>query len=103
MARNKPYSGAALFTVLLSLVAGVALIACAPTPPRLDLATFAQCAGEDGPAPGGQPCVWDSRRAPAQLHTPQWVWVLYTERCPVTTVQDYQTVRCIARPDWAAE
>jgi hypothetical protein len=101
MSRNKPYRGATLLAAILALAAGVALVACAPTPPRLDLATMAQCPGEGGPVTAfSAPCVWDSERAPAQLNTPAWRWVLYAERCPVTTVQDYRTVRCIPRAEW---
>lgn len=99
MSRTKPYSGAALLTMLAVLLAGVALVACAPTPPRLDLATMAQCPGEDGPR-DGTPCVWDAERSSAQLNPPVWRWVLYVETCPVNTVQDHRLVRCIPRGEW---
>lgn len=102
MSRNKPYSGAALLAATLALVVGVALVACAPTALRLDLATMAPCPGEDGPGAGGTPCVWDaSTMGNGEAGPYQVRWTLYAERCPVNTVQARELIKCVARADWS--
>lgn len=93
-----PYNGAVLLAALISLAIGAFAGGCATAP--IDLVTYRPCIGEDGPA-DGKPCVWDARRGPLQLHDPEWSWVLYADACPVKTIQDPATVRCIGRGDWA--
>ena len=105
MPRNKPYSGAALLTMLIAIVATVVMVtACSRityVPRPVDVTVFQPCPGEAGPAtPDADPCVWDSTRAPNQVTTPQWRWVLYADTCPGETVQDHRLVRCIPRGEW---
>jgi hypothetical protein len=106
MARNKPYSGAALLAMLLALVGVVAAVACAPgvSPHPLDLATVAACPGEDGPGVGGQPvpCVWDAQTMGNGLTGRDQVrWTLYVgpDGCP-EVVQSRTQWRCVLQADW---
>jgi hypothetical protein len=88
-----------LLTMIVALLIGVTAIACAATPPSLDLATVAACPAEDGPGMTGPvPCVFDSG-TPASGYGTRWV--LYSpDTCPKTTVQPHETVTCVSRPDW---
>lgn len=104
MSRNKPYSGATLLAAVLALMIGAVLVACAPTPPRLDLASVAACPAEDGPGMTGPvPCVFDvTRKSDTSNGYGGEVarWYLYANHCPVNTVQDHRLVKCISRSDW---
>lgn len=92
---------------LASVALGAALVtACQPTalPARLDLATVAPCAHEDGVTPGSDglaqtyPCVWDGATAGEGPGAGQYAgprWLLYVAGpCPVPTVQPDEAVRC---------
>ena len=101
MPRNKPYSGAALLTMLIAIIGTVIMVtACRPpsTPvsPAVDVTPVAPCEHEYGPAPEGQPCVWDG--GPEVNGSARWV--LYAETCPVRTVQVSRLVDCIPRGRW---
>ena len=107
MSRKAIGPGWSAFLGVLAIAAGVAMIgmmaACRPiaAPPfnaPADLTTWATCPGESGPTSEWAPCAWDSSRAPDQLHTPEYAWVIYAEFCPVTTVQT--RVSCITHDEW---
>lgn len=101
MARNKPYSGAALLTMITALLGVVAMVtACNPTPTPVtptDVTTVTPCEHEYGPATrDADPCVWDG--GPDVNGSARWVF--YTDACPVRTVQDTRLVDCISRESW---
>lgn len=107
MARNKPYSGAALLTMLIALAIGV-VAGCAggrpvtvPDPLPLDLTTVSPCPGESGPGMNGPvPCVWDSETRGEHPGGSPMRWYLYDQACPVATVQPAAQVQCTGRADW---
>jgi hypothetical protein len=100
VARNKPYSGAALLAAILALSLGVALTACVRTPPRIDLTTVTACPEEDGPGMTGPvPCVFDGGAEVGTGYGTRWVYYS-PDTCPVTTVQDHRLVTCVSRDDW---
>jgi hypothetical protein len=100
MARNRHYSGAALLTMLIAFGLTVVMIAaCSPIPTTVtptDVTTVAPCDHEYGPAPEGQPCVWDGG---ADVNGSAR-WIYYSQICPVRTVQDTRLVDCIPRESW---
>jgi|SRR5689334_3915719 len=87
---------------LVALLVTVGMIAaCAPTAPRLDLTQVQPCPGEAGPSMTGPvPCVWDSETWGEHPGGSPRRWYLYTDTCPLNTVQDRSTVECIGRADW---
>lgn len=103
MSRNKPYSAAALLTMLTALAAVVVMVACAPAARTVDLTTVSPCPVEDGPGMVKfAPCVWDSQtrgNGRSGVYGVRWLYYSADNSCP-TTVQDTNTVRCVRRLDW---
>jgi hypothetical protein len=111
MARNKPYSGAVLLTMLIALGLTVVMIAaCSPipvSPHPVDILTVAPCPGEAGPGPDRlpAPCVWDAAtqgNGQAGPYDVRWTFYADVNGCP-DIVQDRRLWHCVPMSDWTGQ